>query len=148
MMGTVDRLLFGTCSPKLRHEFEHVLGQFVKFTMGKKYQIPNAGMVKRFIKTHKMFNKDKFEAAFRQLQIKTKKCYVATYCFGDEHPITNKYRSIRPWLLRFKLGEQFVAAYYEYSPKFVNWCDRHPKTGQALAKMVFRPLLKAVSRLF
>jgi hypothetical protein len=133
-------------TPKLRHEFEHALSQFVKFTMGKKYQIPNAGMVKRFIKTHKMFNKEKFEAAYKQLQIKTKKCYVATMCFGQDHPITENFRSIRPVLFEYRIGTKFIELYYRFSPKMVNFCERRPILGKILTSLIFRPILLGLSR--
>lgn len=65
------------------------------------------------------------------------RCYVASYAFGADHPVT---QSLRDWrdqrLLTMLGGRILVQAYYAVSPAWVCLCRRYPKVSRASKAMV------------
>ena len=55
----------------------------MKFSIGFKYQHVNAQIVRKFNNKKQAHNPKAFEAAYQQIQISSKKCYIATSCFGE-----------------------------------------------------------------
>lgn len=128
-------------TPKLKNEFIRVLSQFVLFTTGFKYQVPNAGMLKRFIKKKKYINKADFTRAAEQLKVGSKKCFVATYSFGENHIITNQFREVRTHLIKNHLGLKFVKSYNKVSPIILNILEDYPHFSKIFRKFIARPFL-------
>lgn len=58
-------------------------------------------------------------------QVQDSRCYVATYAFGEHHPVT---QSLRDWrddsLLAVPAGRVLVGWYYVLSPHWVRLCKR------------------------
>ena len=60
-----------------------------------------------------------------------RRCYVATYAFGADHPVTSDLRAWRDReLMPSFLGRVLVGAYYVLSPWLVGACKRWPALGQ------------------
>jgi hypothetical protein len=136
-------------TPSLRAEFDRVLNQFVLFTKGYKYQHPNAGMLKRFIKKKKMVNKDAFKMAAEKLDVSQKKCYVATAAYGENHPITISLRNFRDdSLIKTFWGRTFVRSYYFVSPSLVYLLEKNQWSLNFFNKAIGKPLIKSFIRLF
>jgi len=129
-------------SPNLRHESVRCLDQFTTFTIGFKYQYVNAQMLKNFIKKKKAYDLKVFKVAHEKIRVNSKSCYVSTYCYGYDHPITNQLRSQKEILLKNKFGNLFVTQYYNYSPLFIKFSYKYPKIGNLLKKYIFKPLIR------
>ena len=112
-------------SPRLLSESVRCLDQFVKFTKGNKFQYVNAQMCKKFIKKKHAHHPKNFQNAYKKLYIKGKACFIATYCFGQDDPITEFYRSMRESICDYKAGLLFIELYYNNSPKVVNFFYKH-----------------------
>lgn len=70
------------------------------------------------------------------------RCYVASYAFGGDHPVT---QSLRDWrdqrLLTLFGGRSLAWAYYAVSPGWVRLCRRFPplaRASKAVVMMVYR----------
>lgn len=133
-------------TPRLYNEFLRVLNQFVSFSSGFKYQTPNAGMLKRFVKKKKLVNKKDFQNALDNLKVSQKKCYIATYCFGPQHETTQDLYKFKNWLMRYKAGKKLILFYYYLSPKFITICEEYYAINK-LSLFLTRPLLKQVSKI-
>jgi hypothetical protein len=134
-------------NPKLHSHSEKYLEQFIKFSLGYKFQYINAEMLRKFIKKGHAYNPKAFERAYEQIRVTSKKCYVASYCFSESHYITSDLRDWKKSLLRSKFGCEFIDQYYRFSPLFVNFCLRHPLIGLPLKYLFMRPALYLFSRL-
>ena len=114
-------------SPSLTMESIRCLTQFVKFTLGFKYQYANSQMVKKYIRKGLAHNPKPFKDTFEKIRIEAKGCYIATHCYGSTHPITASLRDFRDQSLRSTLsGRVFIASYEAISPSLVKICYRHP----------------------
>ena len=131
-------------SPKLYKEFQRCLDQFVRFSSGYKFQHVNAQMLKKFIRKRHAHNPKDFNKAYEKLYVKAKGCFVASYAFGDNHPITNDFREFKKLLVKSKPGFFFVENYYRFSPSVTNFLSSHPKIGLPLKVFLFRPFLKLI----
>jgi hypothetical protein len=77
--------------------------------------------------------------------VKSKRCYIVTFCYGDTHPITNQYRQLKDLLLEYKAGQELVRIYYSYSSRAVeNWKGNF--FMQVFAKIIIRPILLLFSK--
>ncbi len=132
-------------TPNLNKEFHRCLGQFVTFTTGHPYQVVNSEMIRRHIRSGKLINKKDFQEAYQKIYVNSKKCYVATHCFGFESDTTNTIRTLKPLLLKTYLGKLFVEKYYQYSPSLVGYLQGHPIADLFFTKLFARPLIKGVS---
>ncbi|MFN8370116.1 MAG: CFI-box-CTERM domain-containing protein [Bacteriovoracaceae bacterium] len=131
-------------SPKTLNEFKKNLDKFVLFTKGQPFQVVNSQVIKRFIENKKMFHKEEFKSAYSQLGLLSKGCYVATYCYGEEHAITNQFREFRDRLIDQDRGIRFIHTYYKYSPMIVAYFYKHPVLGQIITRLAVRPLLLSI----
>tara|TARA_R110000868_G_scaffold100128_5_gene275413 strand:+ start:10524 stop:11237 length:714 start_codon:yes stop_codon:yes gene_type:complete len=114
-------------SPSLTMESIRCLTQFVKFTLGFKYQYANSQMVKKYIRKGLAHNPKPFKDAFEKIRIEAKGCYIATHCYGSAHPITASLRNYRDQSLRQSLhGRLFINSYEAVSPLLVKACYRYP----------------------
>jgi hypothetical protein len=132
-------------TPSLRTDFERVLNQFVEFTKGYKYEFPNAGMLKRFIKRKKLVNKDSFNQAAIRLNIDQKKCYIATMLYGENHLYTQQLKLFRDHsLMLSNPGRIFIKIYYLFSPFLVLFNFHFPIIGKIINTLLLNPLVKIV----
>lgn len=108
-------------TPKLQDSFQKCLNQFVTFTVNQKFQVLNSEMLRKYIKSNKkkIKNISKMQEAYGKIQSESKACYIATLCFGNSHPVTMNIRSLKPFLLKFILGQKFVRIYYVFSTKLL-----------------------------
>ncbi|GAB4011873.1 MAG: hypothetical protein Fur0010_06950 [Bdellovibrio sp.] len=113
-------------SPNLRIESVRCLDQFVKFTVGFKYQYVNARMLKNFIRKRLAHNPKAFKQAFERIQVESKKCYVASLVYGESHPHTDELRRFKARISNFKSGNVFISYYYLLSPYFVKIVETLP----------------------
>lgn len=134
-------------NPKLQGECKRCLDQYVKFSVGFKHQYLNSEMVRKFLKRGIAYNPKLFEMTYKRIQVESKKCYVATHCFGEEHPITTQYRHVKLAIQHRPWGYQFVCWYYRLSPVLVDFCCRYPRLGKFMTSSVLRPSLIILSRL-
>lgn len=128
-------------SPNLQRECLRCLEQFVKFSIGFKYQHVNAQIIRKFNNKKQAHNPKAFEAAYQRIQISSKKCYVATMCFGFEDPRTETLRHLKLKLSHFEQGRDFIDFYYRFSPSLVNFFERRPRLKFVAETFFIRPLL-------
>jgi len=135
-------------TPKLQEGFHKSLDQFVRFTINQPYQVLNAEMLRKYIKKNKYRSKQivALEKAYAKIFVQSKKCFIATHTFGENHPITNELRHFKAWLLSKKYGQHLVASYYRFSSPLVDFLDQSPKFS-LFFKFVTAPLLFTFSKL-
>lgn len=131
-------------SPSLHRECLRCLDQFVKFSIGYKYQHVNAQIIKKFIYKKQAHNLKAFEAAYQKIQIHSKKCYVATHCFGENSVEVEVLRDWRDRIAGNLFSNFFIVKYYETSPRLIRFIERRPLLGTGLTRFFFRPLIKMV----
>jgi hypothetical protein len=128
-------------SPNLQRDCLRCLEQFVKFSIGFKYQHVNAQIVRKFNNKKQAHNPKAFESAYQRIQISSKKCYIATHAFGEDHHVTNTLRDFKVIIKNNKLGLDFIDLYYLTSPHLISFVSRHPRFDFILTKIFFRPIL-------
>ncbi|MBT3585545.1 MAG: hypothetical protein HN509_11620 [Halobacteriovoraceae bacterium] len=133
-------------SPNLRHESVRCLDQFTKFTIGYKYQHVNAQMLRNFIKKRLAYNPKAFKQAYEKIKVQSKSCYIATYCYSEEHPYLANLRQLKLHLLNNRLGNKFVDYYYLYSPLLISWLSGRKKTSFIFKNFLAKPFIYLVIR--
>lgn len=115
-------------SPQLEKVFARALSQFVKFTVNQPYQVLNAEMLRKYIKKNRKVTQKygQLNAAYQQIFVQSKKCYIATHCLGATSPWTQTLRQFKLWLLETPGGIHFVRFYYLFSPKLIRFLEAHP----------------------
>lgn len=131
---------------KFQPQFDKSLEQFVRFTINQPYQVFNAEMLRKYIKKNRLKSRQipKLNSAYSKIYVQSNKCYIATHCFGHDHPTTQNLRVLKNGLLQFKLGYSFVRWYYLVSPKVVKYADQHLLFNSVL-KFFSRPVLRLIS---
>lgn len=127
-------------SPNLQRDCFRCLEQFVRFSIGFKYQHVNAQIVRKFNNKKQAHNPKAFEAAYHKIQISSKKCYIATSCFGEDHSYTNSLRDFKIKISTSKLGLNFIDFYYFFSPKFTEVINSNVFFKQ-VERYTIRPIL-------
>jgi hypothetical protein len=114
-------------TPKLQKNFHLALSQFVKFTVNQPFQVLNAEMLRKYIKKNKRTSKQiaSLEEAYQQIFVQSKKCYIASMCFGENSQTTHDLRRIKVFLTKSSFGIIFIRTYYYYSSKLVSFCENH-----------------------
>lgn len=107
---------------KLEKTFAKALSQFVKFTVNQPYQVFNAEMLRKYIKKTKGKSpKQKhLQEALQQIFVQSRKCYIATHCFGTNHDVTIRLRKFKDILATSNAGRTFITLYYKASPKLID----------------------------
>ncbi len=108
--------------PKFHDDSKKCLEQFVHFSANQPFQVVNSEMVRKYLKKSVFKNPDFFRHSYQQIYVQSKKCYVVTYCYGDQHQITNDYREFKDWLLSYSWGQTLVGEYYKWSSVLI---DKH-----------------------
>jgi len=129
-------------SPNLQRECLRCLEQFVKFSIGFKYQHVNAQIIRKFNNKKQAHNPKAFESAYQRIQISSKKCYVATMCFGFEDERTETLRKFKLKISRYELGKDFIDWYYSFSPKLVESLEEHPLFNFLIGRLILKTGLK------
>lgn len=132
-------------TPKLQKTFSKSLNQFVKFSTNQPYQVINSEMLRKYIKKNKRISPQlgQLNQALSQIHIQSKKCFIASECFGYDHEITNELRVFKKELLKWPLGLKAVESYYRVSPKIIKSKDK----GSLIA-FLFINMTKTPLRLF
>lgn len=132
-------------SPKLQKECIRCLGQFIQFTLGHKFQHLNAQMLKKFLKSNKVYNRKPFEQALHRINVESKACYIATLAYpNDENHILTDFRAIKQKIVLHKLGFKFVDTYYFLSSNLVSFLENKPRLSYICTHFIFRPVLKVI----
>ena len=129
---------------KMHKESQRCLDQFVKFSLGFKFQYINSEIIRKYIRKRMAYNHKNFEAANQKIMVNTKGCYVATFCYGEDHQITNELRYFKAHILQYQLGKSFVSLYYRLSPPLVAFLEKNSILG-IFFKFFSRPILKSFS---
>jgi hypothetical protein len=135
-------------SPNLQRDCLRCLDQFVKFSIGFKYQHVNAQIVRKFNNQKKAHNPKAFEMAYQRIQVSSKKCYVATSCFGENHPTTNVLREFKADIAKYELGLDFIDLYYLYSPQFIDFINDNYLMKNVFEKIIIRPALYTFAAIY
>lgn len=128
-------------SPNLQRDCFRCLEQFIKFSIGFKYQHVNAQIIRKFNNKKQAHNPKAFEAAYNKIQINSKKCYVATMCFGFDHEKTETLRHFKLKIAQHKVGLNFIDFYYHYSPRLVDKLEKKPKIKYLFNTFIAKPAL-------
>lgn len=99
-------------SPNLHLESIRCLDQFVKFTIGYKYQYVNARTLRAFIRKRLAHNPKAFKQAYERIQVESKGCFISTDVLGGHHPQTNALRDFKLSIQKSFLGLSFIKIYY------------------------------------
>lgn len=128
---------------KFQEDLAKCLEQFVLFSANQPFQVVNSEMCRKHLRKFRFKNHDLFFKSYQQIFVKSRKCYVATHCFGEDHFHTNNLRAFRGFLMEHSIGRSFVRSYYSHSPSFVQLMQNHPRLNAML-----NPILKSVLSLF
>jgi hypothetical protein len=131
--------------PKFQEDAQKCLDQFVHFSANQPFQVLNSEMVRKNIKKSIFKNPLIFKNAHQQIFVQSKKCYIVTYCYGDQHPMTQDFRLFKDWLLEFRLGLEMVRLYYQFSSRIVIIFGERPFFKYANSVFV-KPLLILFSK--
>jgi hypothetical protein len=127
--------------PRFFGKMQKYLQKFLEFSKGFKFQYANSQLIGKYVKSGKCRNKKEFEQVYNAINKNGDYCYIATYCFGETHPITNDLRLFKKELLKRNLGKKLVRIYYQISPKLLNFCRKYPFLGVPTKVFIFYPLL-------
>ncbi|MBI2521394.1 MAG: hypothetical protein HYV97_13320 [Bdellovibrio sp.] len=132
-------------SPRLKKECERCLKQFVKFSLGFKFQFINSEMLRKFIKKKAAYNPKLFNDAFQKLKLNSKSCYIATYSFSENSRIVHDLRLYKQKLVQLRFGSSLIHYYYQQSPNLIDLFIEHPNLGLAVNSIFIRPCLRVFS---
>lgn len=128
-------------SPNLQRDCFRCLEQFVKFSIGFKYQHVNAQIIRKYNNKKNAHNPKFFEAAYQKIQISSKKCYIATSCFGEQDIRTQTFRHFKLAIAPYEYGRNFIDLYYQFSPRLVTFFNSSSLTKLLLEKIFIKPIL-------
>lgn len=128
-------------SPNLQRECLRCLDQFVRFSIGFKYQHVNAQIIRKFNNKKQAHNPKAFEAAYHKIQISAKKCYVATMCFGFNDERTEVLRHFKLVIAPYETGKDFIDFYYRLSPNLVSALEARPFIRNVVESFFLKPVL-------
>lgn len=133
-------------SPQLQSAFSMSLSQFVKFTVNQPYQVLNAEMLRKYIKNNKRRSPqiDYLNAAYQQIFVQSKKCYISTLCFGPLDERTVFFRTIKDSLCHSNLGLRFIGLYYRSSSRLVTHLESHNLQRKAFV-FITKPILNLLA---
>ena len=111
-------------APKLTNECQRCLNQFILFSLGFKFQYLNSEMLRKYLKRRVAHNPKLFEAAYDKMRDNSKKCYIATHCFGEESQVVINLRSFKALIQNNSLGKIFIDLYYYISIRLVHFAKK------------------------
>lgn len=132
--------------PKLQSSFQKTLNQFIRFTINQPYQVLNAEILRRHIKVNKRRSPyiKNLSEAHAQIFVQSKKCFIATSCYGDTHWVTNELRLFKRQIVKTSLGIEFTRLYYTHSPTLIALSKQNIAL-RGLLSYCFKPLLFTIA---
>lgn len=131
--------------PKFHEESKKCLDQFVHFSANQPYQVVNSEMVRKYLKKSQFKNQEAFRNAYQQIYVQSKKCYVVTFCYGNDHQVTSDFRLLKDWILRQSWGFSFVRNYYRFSSVAVERYSES-KIVNYFSRLCIKPTLLFLSK--
>lgn len=131
--------------PKFHEESKKCLDQFVRFSANQPYQVVNSELIRKHLKKSRFKNQEVFRSAYQQIFVQSKKCYVVTFCFGENHPLTQEFRAFKDQLLETRWGQELVRTYYLHSSTLVARHE-HNAIARFFGKWIISPLLVLFSK--
>lgn len=128
-------------SPNLQRDCFRCLEQYVKFSIGFKYQHVNAQIIRKYNNKKRAHNLKYFEAAYHKIQISSKKCYLATSCFGEHDVRTDTFRHFKLAISPYDFGKSFIDSYYQLSPSVINFFNSSPRAKFFIEGLFIKPIL-------
>src|SRR5690606_25866367 len=104
------------------------------------YQVVNSELIRKHLRKSAFKNPLSFREAYEQIYVQSKKCYIVTFCYGDQHPQTLLYRELKDILLGSSLGQELVRCYYKASSDIVPKWENH-RSMKCIGKYLIRPIL-------
>lgn len=135
-------------NPKTVKESNRCLNQFVKFSIGFKYQRLNSDILRKYIKKKIPRNENIFKDAYDKIRVSSKGCYIATHCYGEEHPIVASLREIRTNHIESFAFRKFCNLYYLISPRIIFIAKKFPSFDRLFQRTVFKPLISIFLKIF
>lgn len=132
--------------PKFQTDVTKCLEQFVHFTANQPYQVVNSEMVRKYLKKSNFKNHDAFRNAYQQIYVQSKKCYIVTFCYGNDHWITRECREFKDWLLQYTWGQNLVRHYYCLSSEAIPACEQNFVLRHS-TRLIAKPLLMLFSKI-
>ena len=129
-------------NPKTVKEAMRCLNQFVKFSVGFKYQRVNADIVRKHLRKKLARNPQIFKETYERVKVTSKACYIATHCYGANHHKVDYLRNFRDDIELTYPGEIFTKVYYFISPKLVKTLKAIPLLDSVLTKIILKPLIE------
>ena len=114
-------------NPKFQHQSVRCLEQFLKFTKGYKHQHSNARMLRNYINSNRPKNKKNFKQIYEKMEMGSRSCFIATYCFGYDATVTRQLRMLKEDISGNFLGDVGIEFYYKHAPGFISFFERHEK---------------------
>ena len=111
--------------PKFQPASQKCLDLFVHFTANQPFQVVNSELVRKSLKRSSFKNPETFRGAYQQIFVQSKKCYIVTFCYGEEHEITRRCREFKDWLLKYEFGQTLVRIYYQLSSTAIPVCEKN-----------------------
>lgn len=131
--------------PRFAEDAKKCLEQFVTFTANQPFQVVNSEMIRKYLKKSQFKNHEAFRNAYNQIYVQSKKCFVVTFCYGNDHAVTQQYRELKDVLLTTRLGQECVRLYYLHSSTLVPRWESH-KSVHFISKYTIKPLLLLFSK--
>lgn len=135
-------------TPKFKENYIKAVNQFVVFTVNQQYQVLNAEMLRKYIKANK--NKSPYiaelEKSLQKIFVDSKKCYIASHCFGENHLHTNNLREIKNYLNKSDFGIEIIRNYYLVSHNLVTFLENKRSLSLTL-KLLTKPILTVVANI-
>ncbi len=100
-------------SPNLHLESIRCLDQFVKFTIGFKFQYVNSRTIKAFIRKRLAHNPKAFKQAYERIHIESKGCFISSDLLGPTHAVTSDLRLFKTTIQNKPFGLSFIKFYYD-----------------------------------
>lgn len=120
--------------PKLQKAFDQCIKQFVRFTVNQPYQVLNSEVLRKHIRKnkHKSRQIGALQKAYAQIQVQSKKCFIATFALGESHWATSELRFFKKDYLAGTGGSLLTGFYYKASQPLVEYLYKRPALGRAV----------------
>jgi hypothetical protein len=135
-------------NPKTVKESNRCLNQFVKFSIGFKYQRLNSDILRKYIKKKIPRNDNIFKDAYDKIRVSSKGCYIATHCYHEDHYIVEQLRNIRANLIHSKVFRTFCKVYYYTSPLLIRFGQKNKTLNTFFKRFIFLPLIHIFLKIF
>lgn len=123
-------------SPNLHLESIRCLDQFVKFTIGYKYQYVNSRTIKAFIKKRLAHNPKAFKEAFDRIHIESKGCFIASDIYEPHDLRLRELRELKKEIIKSSFGLALVGFYYDRLCPFYFSIKKAPGVTYLFSKLV------------